>query len=277
MATDLLGSITEVLGTAGTATRSFEEDGFTVPPMSSASGDGLPSSKVKAQQKATTHRHIVHWFIPEVGIINMYINPQSIQYNFKKLITPERTKGGYVIQYWGEELATLNLRGHTGSSGVEGLNVLYEIYRAEQFNFDPIALTMASDSLVSGLGDTIDSLGKGISGLGGDIFSGVAGGILGTDPKTQSLLPRNPPTLAAMAFGVEMYYNGKVYRGFFTSMSYTESVDKLGLFDYDIQFTVTQQRGYRTNSYGWQRSANFGPSNNSEGGVPLSFGKGFRR
>lgn len=278
---DALGSALEGGGTAldrlvsGTSNqqRNFEQEGFIVPPIPSASGDGLPSSKVVPQRNATVKRHIIHWFVPEVGIINMYINPQSIDYNFKKLITPERTKGGYVIQYWGEELTTLGLHGTTGSSGVEGLNVLYEIYRSEQLNFDPIGLTLASDSMVSGLGDLINSAGQGLGGLAGDVGS-IAGGILGTNPLTKSILPKNPPTLASLAFGMEMYYNGWVFRGFFTSMSWKESVDRLGMIDYDIQFTVTQRRGYRTNTLAHQRSANSGPSDNSEGGIPLSFGKG---
>jgi hypothetical protein len=247
--------------------RTFEQDGFIVPPIPTPSGEGLPSSKTRSQQHAKGHRHIIHWFVPEVGIINMYINPQSIDYNFKKLITPTRTKGGYVIQYWGEELPTLNLRGITGSSGVEGLNVLYEIYRAEQINFDPIGLTIASDSMLSGLADTIGS-------FGGSILGSATNGLLGQNPLTQSILPRNPPTLASLAFSIEMYYNGWVFRGFFTSMSWTESVDKMGMFDYNIQFTVTQRRGYRTNYMPHHRSANHGPSNNIEGGVPLTFGKG---
>ena len=254
--------------------RSFEKEGFIVPPIPSPSGDGLPSSKIPSQQQHRTKRHIIHWFVPEVGVINMYINPQSIDYNFKKLITPERTKGGYVVQYWGEELPTLNIRGLTGSSGVEGLNVLYEIYRAEQLTFDPIGLTIASDSMVSGLSDLINNAGQGIGGgLGGGIAS-AASGIFGLNPLTQSILPRNPPTLASLAFGVEMYYNGWVFRGFFTSMSWTESVNNMGMFDYQIQFTVTQRRGYRTNYMPHHRSANNGPSDNSEGGIPLSFGTG---
>jgi len=253
--------------------RSFEKEGFIIPPIPSASGEGLPASKIPSQRGFRNKRHIIHWFVPEIGVINMYINPQSIDYNFKKLITPERTKGGYVIQYWGEELPTLGLHGTTGSSGVEGLNVLYEIYRAEQLNFDPIGLTLASDSMVSGLGNLIGGASQTLGGLGGELLSSTAG-VLGLNPLTQSILPRNPPTLATLAFGVEMYYNGWVFRGYFNSMSWKESVDRLGMFDYDIQFTVTQRRGYRYNYLPFQRSANNGPSNNSEGGVPLSYGVG---
>jgi hypothetical protein len=255
-----------------TQLKSFQQDGFIVPPVPAPSGEGLPSSNIPAQRQHVTKRHIIHWFVPEVGVINMYINPQSIEYSFKKVITSERTKGGYVAQYWGEEQPTLNLRGTTGSSGVEGLNVLYEIYRSEQLNFDPIGLTIASDSTLSGLGDMINTAGQAIGGSIGGSITGAAAGIMGFNPLTQSILPRNPPTLSSLAFSVEMYYNGWVFRGYFNSMSWTESVDKLGMFDYQIQFTVTQRRGYRINSMPWQRSANSGPSDNSEGGIPLSYG-----
>lgn len=255
--------------------RDFEKDGFIVPPVPSASGNGLPSSQVLSQRDHTTRRHIIHWFVPEVGVINMYINPQSISYTYKKLITSDRTKGGYVLQYWGNELPTMTLHGHTGSSGVEGLNVLYEIYRSEQLGFDPIGLSFASNNSVSGLGDLVSGVGGILGGLGGDIFGSVTNGILGANPVSQSIVPQNPPTLASLAFGVEMYYAGWVMRGFFTGMTVTESVNNMGLFEYDIQFTVTQRRGYRLNEFAWQHSANSGPSNNSVGGVPLSYGHGF--
>jgi len=236
----------------------------------SNSGEGLPSSDVQPLQPSTTQRNIVNWFVPEVGIINMYVNPQAIEYSFKKLITPQRTKGGYIIQYWGEELTTLNIRGHTGGSGVEGLNVLYEIYRAEQLLFDPIALTMASANSLSGVNSLVNSVLGNAGGLG-SVLQNATQGVLGLNPLSQSIVPTNIPSLASIAMGIEMYYTGWVFHGYFTNFSFTESADRLGLFDYNIGFTVTQKRGYRTNSLPWQRSAISGPSNNSPGGTPLSF------
>lgn len=263
-----IDSISQAISGANYGPQDFQKDGFIVPPIPNADGNGLPASKVPSQRLGSATRNMAHWFVPEVGIINMYVNPQQISYNHKKLITPERTKGGYVIQYWGEELTTLQLRGNTGSSGVEGLNVLYEIYRAEQFMFDSIALTMAADSSVTGLSDLIDGAIGSIGGIGGAI-SNVTSGILGIDPASQSILPRNNPSLATMALGMELYYSGWVFRGFFTSMNYTESAERLGLWEYDIGFTVTQRRGYRTNSFPWQRSAIDGPSDSKV--IPLSF------
>ncbi len=270
-------NITDVIGDAINASngqpRTFEQDGFTVPPIPSSTGDGLPSSRVKPQRTHVVRRNMVHWFVPEVGVINMYINPQRINYKYSKLINTERTKGGFISQMWGENLTIISLSGHTGSSGIEGINVLREIYRSEQLNFDPIGLTIASDSMVSGLGDLINGAGQGLGAVG-SLAGSVTSGIMGLNPLTQSILPKNPPTLASLAFSVEMYYSGKAYRGFFTAFSFDESADKIGLYDYNIEFTVTQERGYRVNSMPWHHAANMGASQNSEGGIPFSYGKG---
>lgn len=264
-----ISSLDKTLSSSNPAASSFQQDGFIVPPIPSADGNGLPSSKIPSMQQAFATRYTAHWYVPEVGIVNMYINPQSIGYNSKKLITPERTKGGYIIQYWGEDLTTLAIRGHTGSSGVNGLNVLYEIYRAEQYLFDPIALTMAADNSISGLGDLVDSALGNLGGFGAGI-SAATNGVFGLDPASQNVLPRNVPSLASMALGIELYYAGWVFRGYFTSFGFTESAERLGIFDYDIQFTVTQRRGYRTNYLPWQHSAIDGASNWATN--PLSFG-----
>jgi hypothetical protein len=235
-----------------------------------ASSNTLPSSSIPYLQPGISQRQIINWFVPEVGIVNMYINPQGINYQEKKLIQSIRTKGGYTIQYWGEELQVLGIRGNTGSSGVEGLQVLEQIYRAEQLVFDPLALTMIANSSLAGLNGLVNST-LGLLGSIGTTLSNATQGVMSIDPLSQNILPQNIPTLASLALGVEMYYSGRVYRGYFTSFSYTESTQQLGLFEYDIQFMVTQVRGYRTNQFAWQRSAIAGPSNNSPGGVPLSF------
>lgn len=246
----------------------FPSNGLITQPISGSDGGGLPSSNVQPLRLATTNRNIAHWFVPEVGVINMYINPQSITYNNAKVINTNRTKGGYNIQYWGEELTTLTINGHTGSSGVEGLNVLEEIYRAEQYLFDPIALMMASDSSISGLNNSVDSSLGNLGGFDNSVSNNTSG-TLAFDPASQNILPQSIPSLASIALGIEFYYSGWVYRGFFNSFSFTESVGQLGLFVYDIKFTATQRRGYRANNFAWQRAANYGPSSSEY--VPLSY------
>jgi hypothetical protein len=259
-----------LLAQANYGPQDYKTNGFVVAPIPSADGNGLPSSKIVSQRQANIQRNIAHWFVPEVGVVNMYINPQSIDYTHEKVITQERTKGGYILQYWGEELTKLRISGNTGSSGIEGINVLYEIYRAEQYMFDPIALTMAADNSIPGLNDLVDNALGNFGGLTG-LIGAATGGVLGINPASQNVLPRDPPSLATMAFGIELYYSGWVFRGYFKSFSFNESVDHLGLFTYNIDFVVTQRRGYRVNTLPWQRSAINGPSNNdSTHGTPLS-------
>lgn len=267
-AIDATGKATKFLsGEDNISPNDFAKDGFIVPPIPSADGNGLPSQKSQSLKLAQNKRALIHWFVPEFGVVKMYVNPSSIRYSHKKVINKERTKGGFMLQYWGEDLSTLSIGGTTGSSGIEGINVLYEIYRSEQLAFDAIGLTLASDNAAAGAAEQI--AGAVGDAIGGDIGSSIVKGLLGTDSAAQALAPRNIPSLAQFAFGIELFYLGWVYRGYFDSMTVNEDVSNLGLFAYDIQFVVTERRGYRFNNLPWQKSAIDGPSGQ---GVPLTFG-----
>lgn len=252
---------------------SLKSDGFLIPATFSADGNGLPYNKVPSHKPAQLKRNIVTWFVPEFGIVRMYVNPSSISYSNKKLIQRDRTKGGYTLQYWGEDLTTLNIIGTTGSSGIEGINVLHEIYRAEQYAFDGVGLTLAANNATADVANNLISgagagLGQGINGLfGGDksqtagaAGAGLLGGVLGLNSPNNNLSAKNIPSLAQLAFTVEMYYNGWVYRGFFDSMTVNEKASDF-LLDYQISFVATQRRGYRMNYFPWTNSAKDGPSN----------------
>jgi hypothetical protein len=246
---------------------SFESNGFLVSSTPSADGNGLPFTKIAPEVNGKITRNIITWFVPQFGTVRMFINPQNITYNHKKLIAKERTKGGYTLQYWGEELSTLNISGTTGSAGIEGINALYELYRAEQYAFDAVGLTLAANNAAA---DVANNLVQGIGGalgqaIGGNNLTaaasgaGLLGGILGLDSPNNNLSARNIPSLASLAFGVEMYYGGWVYRGFFDSMTVTERAENF-LLDYQMVFTVTQRRGYRTNYFPWHENPSSGPS-----------------
>jgi hypothetical protein len=255
----------------------FKNDGFMLPSTFAADGNGLPYSKVPSYHQGQIKRNIITWFVPEFGTVKMYVNPESINYSHSKAINKERTKGGFNLQYWGENLSTLKIAGTTGSSGIEGINMLYEIYRAEQYAFDPAALTLAannatadlSGNLINGLGGAIGGMMRGGDGqpIGSAAGSGLLGGIMGMNSPQNNLSAQNITSLAQLAFGVEMYYGGEVFRGYFESMSIAESANDF-LFHYDIAFTVTQKRGYRTNYFPFHRTPTQGPSSY---GTPLSF------
>lgn len=265
------------------ASQALVPNNFIVQSNLNRTGNTLPASKVQDLRTAEVKRDIVHWFVPEFGIVKMYVNPANISTNYKKLISKDRTKGGFTLQYWGEDLTTLTLSGTTGSSGIEGINLLYQIYRAEQYAFDTIGLSLAADNATLGATNQIlDGIGQAVSSaigssvgnqtVGGIAGQGLANGILGAGSNMGTFSPRNITSLAQLAFTVEMYYNSQISRGFFESMTVVESADSLGLFNYTLSFTVTQQRGYRLNQFAWQKSAIDGPSNNDlSGGIPLSY------
>lgn len=245
---------------------SFRSNGFLVSSTPTADGNGLPYSKITPGVAGQITRNIITWFVPQFGTVRMFINPQNITYTHKKLINKDRTKGGYTLQYWGEELSQLSISGTTGSSGVEGINMLYELYRAEQYAFDATGLTLAANNAAADLANNlVQGAGAALGGLFSDSKTaaaggaGLLGGILGLDSPNNNLSARNIPSLASLAFGVEMYYNGWVYRGFFDSMTVTERADSF-LLDYSMIFMVTQRRGYRTNYFPWHNSPASGPS-----------------
>lgn len=237
----------------------FKSDGFLLPATFAADGTGLPSSKVSSYKPAQFRRNIITWFVPNFGIVRMYVNPSSISYVHKKLITKDRTKGGYTLQYWGEDLDTINISGTTGSAGIEGINVLYEIYRAEQYAFDATGLTIAANNAQTDLSSALSGLGGAIGGSVGGAVGGAVGGILGLASPNSNLSAQNIPTLAQSAFSVEMYYNGWVYRGYFDNMTVNESANNF-LLEYQMTFFATQRRGYRENYFPWAKSAIDGPS-----------------
>ncbi len=246
----------------------FRQDGFLLPAAFSADGNGLPYNKVSSGKPAQLKRNIITRFVPQFGIVRMYVNPQSISYVHKKLISKERTKGGFTLQYWGEDLTQINISGITGSSGIEGINALYEIYRAEQYAFDSTGLTLAannfnndlSHNLLNGVGSLFPGpFGATVGAGGSSPASSLLGGILGVDSPNNTLSPKNIPSLAQLAFTVEMFYNGWVYRGFFENMTINERAADFNL-EYQMTFMATQRRGYRTNYFPWTRSAKDGPS-----------------
>jgi len=242
-------------------------DGFLASAISSASGLGTRQGRLPNGRTAVFGRKMMHWLVPEGPIIQMYINPQQVRYNYSKNIENQRTKGGFVIQYWGEALTILDISGTTGTSGIEGINVLLDIYRNEQLAFDPHALFLAAKQNQDTFVGDVFGIGSALSS-GDNFLDSLAGA-------SQEAMPQasNPaPTLASIASQVELYWSGEVWRGYFNSFSVTESATNVGMFDYEIKFTVTQKRGFRRNFFAWHRSAVSGPSNSDPlVGTPRSF------
>jgi len=210
----------------------------------------------------------------------LYMNPQSFNLRERKYIKSELTKGGFVTQYWGEELSTIEVSGTTGASGVEGINVLRDIYRHEQIQYRRVlenrqrelaaaaeqAAKDAAESLSERTGawgtfsnvadtltggaftSTVDGLGNAVDMIF-DTGSGTSLAMSGSGAF------RTIPTLAAFATNIDMYYQGEFYRGYFSSFSSTENANEPGHFTYQFSFTVTRRSGRRENFMPWHREA----------------------
>src|SRR5277367_2925661 len=103
-----IGSVTSALNGSNPVTQqqiaSYQANGFLLGSSPPASGNGLPFTQITPQVNGQITRNIITWFVPQFGTVQMFINPQNITYSHKKLINKDRTKGGYTLQYWGEDL-----------------------------------------------------------------------------------------------------------------------------------------------------------------------------
>lgn len=182
---------------------------------------------------------VMTWQLPSGDTIQMYINPQDFVIRESKQISETRTKGGFVIQYWGENLTQLTISGTTGSSGVRGINILRDIYRSENRAFDLVAQQQLQE---------IEQIKN---NLNTDEEISVALQETATTLQQRNFLLR--PSLAALAVSVILFYQGVQYKGFFKEFSVTESVNNLGLFDYSMSFMATETRGQRKNFMSWHK------------------------
>jgi len=213
-------------------------------------------------------RDLIRWRVPGLGFVDMYINPQQMVIDEKKVVPVQRTKGGYIVQYFGEEVVPIRLSGNTGSSGIEGINILRRVYRAEQHAFEQVAKQLADRVNAFSVGGNLASLiSQGSQQAGGNFAGNLAGGVV-TGLLGGNTVPSTLPTLGSLAVSVELYYQGWVYKGFFTSFTVTESVSNgVGIFSYDINFTALERRGERKNFATFHRS----PATYNNNGEPNSY------
>jgi hypothetical protein len=222
------------------------------------------------QPKGIRTRQLIRWRVPGLGFVDMYINPQSMDIVEKKVIQKQRTKGGYIIQYWGEELMTIRISGSTGASGIEGINILRKVYRAEQDSFMQVAQSLADRVNSYTAGGNIANViaqgaGQSAKDLSGSVTGGLITGLLGGG-SSPSLLP----TLGSLAVSVELFYQGWVFKGFFEEFTVNETVSNgPGIFNYSLNFTVLDRRGSRDNFMPWHRQ----PAVTDQSGNPTGYRK----
>lgn len=75
---------------------------------------------------------------PKHKYIELPINPSDITVRQEKIVNTIRTKGGYILQYWGMGLKIININGSTGQYGIEYINVLDDVFNAENITIQKI-------------------------------------------------------------------------------------------------------------------------------------------
>jgi hypothetical protein len=200
-----------------------------------------------------TSRNVILWRTPGFGFIEMYINPSELRIEQSKVAQSTRTKAGFIYQYAGENLTTISLSGTTGSSGIEGINLLEKIYRSEQLSFENIARTLdANPKAAASIESALTSMFSGaFTGAANTIFNEIVDSV--ASAAVPDVYTQPSPTLASLAAAVEMNFQGVTYRGFFNSFSFTESASSPGLFEYIFSFTAYAKLGERINFMPWHR------------------------
>lgn len=215
-----------------------------------AYAEALLGGKEPSYVPGYMQRELMAFKIPTIGVVEMYINPQNFTINSKKQISEVRTKGGFVMQYWGEMLDEIRLSGTTGSAGIEGINILRDIYRSEQDSFSSVGAALVN-KIQGNLNSLLSNIGSSLS-FGRDVN------------KWLNLNATVRPTLASMAASVELMFQGVTYKGYFKSFSVVERAEQPGVFDYDMMFTSFARRGRRANFMPWHRSPTHGPANSDD-------------
>jgi hypothetical protein len=212
---------------------------------------------------------MVRWKLPHLGWIKMFLNPQNMVISDVKDIESTRTKAGFILQYAGEQLTTIDISGTTGSAGIEGINILRTIYRSEQEAFDQIAAELER---VGPLSEAFQIAQGQIDNFAEAIGSTSGGGIESAIDVALNIFQQPFPTLASLAANIEMYFQGVLYRGYFTAFSVTETGESPGLFDYSLTFIAHSRQGIRRNFMPWHRQP-FNPIGAAtQGANPLSYG-----
>ena len=203
------------------------------------------------------------------AVIPFYINPEQMDIQDKKLIQKSQTKGGFSVQYWGEDLSTLSISGTTGSGGIEAAYLLRDVYRHEQLQMNKILLARlkeakdAEESASQNSGsppqnfyNAVDKLTGGALSQIVDGVSSVIEGLKGSYDTNNSGIEKIflSPTPAAFATSIDMYYGGERLRGYFESFSIKENAQSPGIINYQFSFVITRRWGTRKNYMPWHRN-----------------------
>ena len=143
----------------------------------------------------------------KVPSLSMLINPANLDITYTPLISETRTLGGFVHEYWGEQLTSLTASGKTAMF-VDKSGLTNEGRSTESYQYFMALLNIYKNN--------------------GKDYTAVT-------TETTLKPPRNPTRITGLGY-VIMWYDKRQYRGYFESFNYTEdSVNPFNL-SYELSF-----------------------------------------
>lgn len=145
--------------------------------------------------------------------LTMLINPANLDLSYTQLVTENRTLGGFIQEYWGEQLTSLSATGRTAMFYNEGGITNSDTRESESYqNFIRLVNIYKNN--------------------GKDYYS------------ERLTLAKNINPDRIIAFGtVVMTYMEKQYQGYFESFNIKEMAEKPFNLEYDFTFKVTKTVG----------------------------------
>jgi len=137
----------------------------------------------------------------------MFINPESIDSTFTPLVSETRTLGGFIQEFWGEQLTSLSASG-----------------KVAMF-YDDGGITNKNARLSESYQNFVRLLN-----------------IYKNNGKDYSDTQQNPNRITSFG-AVIMIYMDKEYEGFFESFNFKELAEKPFSLEYDFSFKVTRTIG----------------------------------
>jgi hypothetical protein len=151
--------------------------------------------------------------------LTMLINPANLDITYTPLITETRTLGGFVHEYWGEQLTSLSASGKTAMFIDRTQGLTNDTRSTESYQYFMSLLNIYKNN------------GKGYT----------------TDFSTDTIpaFRANPTKIASLGI-VSMVFDKRHYDGYFESFSYTEEAAMPFNLDYNFVFRAMRIIGQLT-------------------------------
>lgn len=146
-----------------------------------------------------------------IPTFTMLFNPANLDISYSKLITETRTLGGFVHEFWGEQLTTLAASGKT-------------------------AMFIDENGLTNKNSRTTEAYKNFMSLL--NIYKNNG---IGYFKKFDSIASKSNQTKIASLGIISMYFDNKMYDGYFESFTNTEDATRPFNLDYSFSFKAVRQ------------------------------------